>query len=47
MPSVMSLYQKTLVAIDPCVDSNDLIEKAIAITNDRNNIRLIHVMEIT
>ena len=42
----MSLYQKTLVAIDPCVDSNDLIEKAIAITEDRNNIRLIHVMEI-
>ncbi|MFC3193898.1 universal stress protein [Marinicella sediminis] len=42
----MSIYQKTLVAIDPCVDSNDLIEKAIAITHDKANIKLIHVMEI-
>lgn len=42
----MSLYNKTMVAIDPCVDSDDLIEKAIAVTHDRNNISLVHVMEI-
>ncbi|MCX7555076.1 universal stress protein [Marinicella sp. S1101] len=42
----MSLYQKTIVAIDPCVESSDLIEKAIAITVDKNNITLVHVMEI-
>lgn len=42
----MSLYQKTIVAIDPCVESDDLIEKAIAITDDSNNITLVHVMEI-
>jgi universal stress protein A len=42
----MSLYQKTLVAIDPCVDSHDLLEKAIAITDSKDHIRLIHVMEI-
>ncbi len=42
----MSLYQKSIVAIDPCVESDDLIEKAIAITDDRNNITLVHVMEI-
>lgn len=42
----MSLYNKTVVAIDPCVESTDLIEKAIAITADKNNIKLVHVMEI-
>lgn len=42
----MSLYKKTAVAIDPCVDSDDLIKKAIAITENKNNITLIHVMEI-
>ncbi len=42
----MSLYEKTLVAIDPCVESDDLIEKAIAITADKNNVVLVHVMEI-
>ncbi len=42
----MPLYQKTIVAIDPCVESNDLIEKAISITTDKNNITLVHVMEI-
>ncbi len=42
----MSLYKKTIVAIDPCVESDDLIRKAIAITEDANNITLVHVMEI-
>ncbi len=42
----MTIYNKTLVAIDPCVESNDLIEKAIAITVDKKNIMLVHVMEI-
>lgn len=42
----MALYNKTLVAIDPCVDSNDLIAKAIAITDDPANITLVHVMEV-
>jgi len=43
---IMSLYQKTIVAIDPCVESDDLIQKAKAITTDKNNITLVHVMEI-
>ncbi len=42
----MSLYNNTIVAIDPCVDSDDLIKKAIAITHERSNITLVHVMEI-
>ncbi len=42
----MSLYNKTIVAIDPCVESDDLIQKAIAITSNKNNITLVHVMEI-
>jgi len=42
----MSLYTKTLVAIDPYIKSDDLIQKAIGITADRNNITLIHVMEL-
>ncbi len=42
----MSLYQNTLVAIDPCVESDDLIQKAIAITADKQNITLVHVMEL-
>ncbi|TDR22515.1 universal stress protein [Marinicella litoralis] len=42
----MSLYQNTLVAIDPCADSDDLIRKAIAITDEKAHITLIHVMEI-
>lgn len=42
----MSLYNKTIVAIDPCIESDDLIQKAIAITTDKNNITLVHVMEI-
>lgn len=42
----MSLYKKTLVAIDPCVESDDLIQKAKAITEDKSNITLVHVMEI-
>lgn len=42
----MSLYKKTLVAIDPCVESDDLIQKAKAITDDKNNITLVHVMEV-
>lgn len=41
----MSLYTKTMVAIDPCVDSDDLIQKAIAITTDKDHITLVHVME--
>lgn len=43
---LMSLYKNTIVAIDPCVESDDLIRKAIAITDDPNNIKLVHVMEI-
>lgn len=42
----MSLYNKIIVAIDPCVESDDLMDKAIAITADKNNITLVHVMEI-
>lgn len=42
----MSLYQNTVVAIDPCVDSDDLITKALAITHDASQITLLHVMEI-
>ena len=42
----MTVYKKTMVAIDPCVESDDLIKKAIAITADKNNIVLVHVMEI-
>ncbi len=42
----MSLYEKVLVAVDPCVDSNDLITKAIAITAHKDQITLIHVMEV-
>lgn len=42
----MSLYKKTTVAIDPCAQSDDLIAKAIAITEDRKNITLVHVMEL-
>jgi len=42
----MSLYKKTLVAIDSCAESDDLIQKAIAITEDKDQITLIHVMEI-
>ncbi|MCB1584179.1 MAG: universal stress protein [Marinicella sp.] len=42
----MSLYKNTIVAIDPCVESDDLIQKAVAITDDKNNITLVHVMEI-
>lgn len=42
----MSIYQKSIVAIDPCVESSDLIEKAIAVTNNKNNITLVHVMEV-
>jgi len=42
----MYLYNKTVVAIDPCVDSDELIKKAIAITADKKNIVLLHVMEI-
>lgn len=42
----MSIYQKSIVAIDPCVESSDLIEKAIAVTSDKSNITLVHVMEV-
>lgn len=42
----MSLYKKTIVAIDPCVDSDDLIQKAISITIDKQNITLVHVVEL-
>ncbi|WP_223787786.1 universal stress protein [Marinicella meishanensis] len=42
----MTLYQNTVVAIDPCVDSDDLITKALAITQDASQITLLHVMEI-
>lgn len=42
----MSIYKKTIVAIDPCVESSDLIEKAIAVTISKNNITLVHVMEV-
>lgn len=42
----MSLYEKTIVAIDPCIESDDLIEKAIAITKDSKQITLVHVMEL-
>ncbi len=42
----MALYNKTLVAVDPCVDSNDLIAKAIAITGQADQITLVHVMEV-
>ena len=42
----MSLYHKTIVAIDPCVESDDLIAKAIAMTSNKSEITLVHVMEI-
>ena len=42
----MTVYQNTLVAIDPCVPSDDLIEKAIKITADKNQIILLHVLEV-
>ena len=42
----MSIYKNILVAIDPFINSNNIIEKAKKLVDSGDKIQLVHVMDV-